>query len=340
MSSVKHVTLKFRDGQETSVAVQPGESVLDAALAAGAPVLHQCRSGSCSSCTAHRVEGQAGLRAGASSTLLKSEFDAGERLLCVTEPETDCTFSLNYESAVGSTQAVKAHAFVDSIEKIAPNAVRVSLELAEGSWLDFRPGQFIQVRVPGTDVTRSYSPSSTAADLPKIELLVRLLEDGVMSSWLENRAQPDDVIEIEGPFGNFYLREKVPAPHIMVAGGTGLAPIMSMIDTIRRKSGRKPSVLLSFGCATPEQLFCLDDIDLRKHWLPQLDARISVDHNPTGDFLRGNPVDALSADDVTHPDTVAYLCGPPRMIEAATLRLTELGLRPENIYAEQFSPSN
>lgn len=340
MSSINHVTLKFRDGKETSVAVQQGESVLDAALAAGVPVLHQCRSGSCSSCTGHLVEGRAGMRAGASSTLLKSEFDAGERLLCLTEPQTDCTIALNYESDVGTTSAVKAHAFVDSIEKIATNVVRVTLELAEGAWLDFRPGQFIQVRVPGTDVTRSYSPSSTSADLPKIELMVRLLEDGVMSSWLENEAQPDDVLEIEGPFGNFYLREKVPAPHIMVAGGTGLAPILSMIDTIRRKPGRKPPVLLSFGCATPDQLFGIDDIELRKHWLPQLDARISVDRGDGSDYLIGNPVDALRADDVLHADAVAYLCGPPRMIEAATHRLTKLGLRPENIYAEQFSPSN
>ncbi|MGF6597734.1 benzoate/toluate 1,2-dioxygenase reductase subunit [Paraburkholderia sp. GAS448] len=340
MSSVRNVTFKFRDGKATSVAVQQSESVLDAALAAGIPVLHQCRSGSCSSCTARLVEGRAGMRAGSSSTLLRSEFEAGDRLLCLTEPETDCTFALNYESDAASVSAVKAHAFVDSVEKVAPNVMRVTLELAEGAWLDFRPGQFIQVRVPGTDVTRSYSPSSTAAELPKIELLVRLLEDGVMSSWLEHRAKPDDVLEIEGPFGNFFLREKVPAPHIMIAGGTGLAPILSMIDTIRRKPGRRPPVLLSFGCATPEQLFCLDDIALRRHWLPQLATRISVDQGANGELLSGNPVDAIRSDDVTHADAVAYLCGPPRMIEAATRRLTEFGLRPENIYAEQFAPSN
>jgi benzoate/toluate 1,2-dioxygenase reductase subunit len=340
MSTVRNVTFSFRDGKATSVAVQQGESVLDAALAAGIPVIHQCRSGSCSSCVAKLVEGRAGMRAGASSTLLRSEFDAGERLLCLTEPETDCTFALNYVSDAGTVKAVKAHAFVDSVEQVASNVVRLKLELAEGAWLDFKPGQFIQVRVPGTDVMRSYSPASTAADLPRIELLVRLLEDGVMSTWLRERAQPDDVLEIEGPFGNFFLREKVSAPHIMVAGGTGLAPILSMIDTLRRAPGRKPPILLSFGCATPDQLFCMDDIALRKHWLPMLAARVSVDRDASGDLLAGNPVDAIREGDVAHPDAVAYLCGPPRMIEAATLRLTHLGLRPENIYAEQFAPSN
>ncbi|AGW95225.1 methane monooxygenase [Ralstonia pickettii DTP0602] len=340
MSTIKNVALRFRDGTTRSVAVPHGESVLDAALAAGVPLIHQCRSGSCSSCTARLAEGQAGMRAGASSTLLRSEYEAGERLLCLTQPETDCTFDLNYESDAGAGRAVKLNAFVDSVEKLAPNVVRLTLELAEGESFDFKPGQFIQVHVPGTDIVRSYSPASTAADLPKIELLIRLLHDGVMSGYLENRAARDDVLELEGPYGSFFLREKVRAPHIMVAGGTGLAPILSMIDTIRNTSGRKPPVMLSFGCATPDTLFCLDDIGLREQWLPNLSTRISVDRGATGDLLSGNPVDAIREDDATHTDTVAYLCGPPAMIEAATRRLAQIGVRPENIYAEQFAPSN
>lgn len=339
MSCAKNVTLRFRDGKTTSVAVQKGESVLDAALAAGIPIIHQCRSGSCSSCMAKLVAGRAIMRAGASSTLMKSEYDSGDRLLCLCEPESDCTLDLNYASDAGESKAATMHAFVDSIEKIASNVVRLRLELAEGAWMAFKPGQFIQIRVPGTEVTRSYSPASTSNDLPKIELLIRLLEDGVMSHWLENEAQPDDILEIEGPFGSFFLREKVNAPHIMVAGGTGLAPILSMIDTLRRQSGRKPPVLLSFGCATPEQLFCLDDIDLRQQWIPSLSSRISVDSGAHGALLAGNPVDALRADEFIAPTAVAYLCGPPRMIEAATQKLVNLGLRPENIYAEQFAPS-
>lgn len=340
MTTVRNITLSFSDGVTASVAVQPGENVLDAALAADIALLHQCRSGSCSTCVAHLVEGSAGMQAGASSTLLRSEYEAGQRLLCLAVPQTDCTFRLNYEHDAASGTSTKAHAFVDSVEKVAPNVVRLTLELAEDAWLDFRPGQFIQVKVPGTDVTRSYSPASTANDLPKIELLIRLLEDGVMSTWLETTAQPDDVVEIEGPFGSFFLREKRAVPHIMIAGGTGLAPMLSMVDAIRRQSGRKPPILLSFGCATPKQLFCLDDLELRRQWLPNLSTRISVDQGATGDLLTGNPVAAITADDVNHPDAVAYLCGPPRMIEAATERLVQLGMKHDNIFAEQFLPSN
>uniref|UniRef100_Q47GC3 Oxidoreductase FAD/NAD(P)-binding:Oxidoreductase FAD-binding region n=1 Tax=Dechloromonas aromatica (strain RCB) TaxID=159087 RepID=Q47GC3_DECAR len=340
MSNIKNVTLQFSDGICKSVAVKDGESVLDAALAADLQLIHQCRSGSCSCCMATLTEGNAKMRSGSSSTLLRSEFEAGQRLLCLAEPESDCTFALNYDSNASLQQATKVRAFIDDVEKLAHNVVRLTLELAEGEWLDFRPGQFVQVKVPGLSVMRSYSPASTSADLPKIVLLIRLLPDGAMSNYLRSEAARDAVLELEGPFGSFFLREKVKAPHIMIAGGTGLAPVMSMIDSIQKTSGKKPPILLSFGCATPDSLFCLDDIELRKHWLPSLTNRISVDREAAGSLLQGNPVDALRDDDVKDPDTVAYICGPQPMIEAAYRRLEALGVRHENIFAEQFTPSN
>lgn len=340
MSDVVHdVLLRFADGVEAPVVVGSEASVLDAGLAAGAPLLYQCRSGSCSTCMAKLVSGETEVRPGASTTLLRSEHEAGYRLLCATRPSADCVFELAYDSTAGSARPRQAKAFVDSVERLAPDVVRLKLELADGEYLDFRPGQFLQVSVPGAGVVRSYSPASTPAALPKIDLMIRLLPGGVMSKWLTEQAQVDDVVDLEGPFGSFFLREKVRAPHILVAGGTGLAPILSIIDTLRGQSGRKPPMLLSFGCATPETLFGLEDLELRRHWLPSFKSRISVDRGATGELLAGNPVQALTQADAADPDTVAYICGPPPMVEAAQRRLAEIGVRPENIFAEQFVPS-
>ena len=235
---------------------------------------------------------------------------------------------------------MEVHAFVDAVERIASNVVRLTLELADQQWLDFRPGQYLQVTVPGVGVLRSYSPSSTAIELPRIEMLIRLQPGGAMSNWLINEAKPDDVLTLQGPYGSFFLREQRRAPHIFVAGGTGLAPVMSMIDGIRQWAGRKPPILLSFGCATPEALFCLDDLALRQQWMPTLETRICVDHGASGDQIAGNPVTALREGDVTSPDTVAYLCGPQPMIDAARARLIELGVSPDNIHSELFTPSH
>lgn len=340
MNATHQVTLRFADGVTHQVAVGSAHSILDAALEAGAPLMHQCRSGSCSSCIATLSDGAAVTRPGSSTSLLSGEYAAGQRLLCVTQATGDCTFDLPYTSTAGLNGPVAAHAFVDSVERIASNVMKVSLELAEGDWMDFRPGQYIQVEVPGSGEVRSYSPSSIAAELPRVELLVRLLPGGVMSGWLEHGAKPDDVVRIKGPYGAFYLREEHRrARHIFIAGGTGLAPILSMIDGVRQWGGRKPPMLLSFGCATADALFCLDALELRQQWLPTLEARVCVDRGASGTLLEGSPVAALRESDVPGPDTVAYLCGPQPMIDAATARLLELGVPRERIFSEQFVAS-
>jgi benzoate/toluate 1,2-dioxygenase reductase subunit len=304
-------------------------------------VLFQCSTGSCGSCIARLEAGDADHMAGATSSLLPSERAEGYRLLCITEAKSACRFSLRYDSAAGLGRPVEAKAFVNAVERIASDVVRLEMELAEGFWMDFRPGQFIQVKVPGTDVSRSYSMATTASDLPRIELLIRILPGGAMSDWLVNRAKVDDVIEVSGPYGQFFLKEKVRAPHVMIAGGTGLAPMLSMIDALRAAPGRTPQIILSFGCQTPDALFALDALDLRRHWMPSLDTRMSVDRGePPEGVAQGNPVAALTAADGLTPDSVAYLCGPPGMIEAARHHLEQLGLSPENIFAEQFVASN
>lgn len=333
-------TIAFSDGVEREVPVEPGQSVLDAALAADLPVLFQCRTGSCGSCLSRLVEGDADHMPGATGSLMPGEREQGYRLLCLTEAKSDCRFSVTYDSTAGAGRPVEAKCFVNAVERIASDVMRLELELADGFWFDFKPGQFIQVKVPGTDTFRSYSMATTAADLPKIELLIRMLPGGVMSDWLVNRASPDDVVDVSGPYGHFFLKPKVRAPHVMIAGGTGLAPMLSMLDTLRQTSGRKPPVILSFGCQSADGLFALDQLDLRRQWMPTLDTRISIDRGEPADGIRvGNPVEALTETDGLGPDSVAYLCGPPGMIAAARRHLEQLGLLPENIFAEQFVAS-
>lgn len=341
MSTRTSSKITFSDGVEHEISVDYGQSMLEAALAADVPVLYQCGTGSCGSCVAHLDEGEASHIAGSISSLLPSERSQGFRLLCITDPKDGCRFSVSYDSAVGAVQPTQVKCFINAIDRIAFDVVRLVLELAEGYWLDFRPGQFVQLNVPGSSVLRSYSIASTVEDLPRIELLIRLLPNGIMSDWLTNCAKVDDVIDVSGPFGQFFLKEKVRGTHVMIAGGTGLAPMMSMIDALRATPGKKPKVILSFGCQTTDGLFNLDQIELRKHWLPSLEVRVSVDRGQSNENIRtGNPVSALTDMDGLAPDSVAYLCGPPGMIDSAKQHLEALGLLPENIFSEQFVASS
>jgi benzoate/toluate 1,2-dioxygenase reductase subunit len=339
MTETVHVILRFSDGIEKPLDVTPGQLILDAVIEAGLGVSYQCRSGSCTSCTARLTHGIATMRQG-SSSLLVSERAAGQRLLCRTEAQSDCRFDLPYEStSVGA--ASRAHAFINAIETLACDVIRLELELAEGSWFDFKPGQFVQLKIPGTDQSRSYSIASTPADLPKIDLLIRLLPKGLTSEWLRTSAKPDDTVELEGPFGSFFLRPApASAPHLMIAGGTGLAPMLAMIDTLRARPGRKPLIILSFGCASADALFHQEPLSLRTHWMPSLETRICIDRGEASEDVRlGNPVDAM-VESALDPASIAYLCGPPAMVAAARDALQAAGLSPDNIHAEQFVASH
>ena len=330
------VQFRFTDSVEHTVSVEAGERVLDAALKQGVPVLHQCRSGSCGSCVGRLIEGDAQMCSTVAASLLKSEQKEGFRLTCICDVHSDSVFEFDYASSAGEVQPEKVSVFIDAIDWVAQDVVRLKLELAEGDWMDFQPGQFVQIRVPGTQECRRYSMASSPQELPRMELLVRVLDQGVMSDYLRDRAKIDDELEIEGPFGSFFWREDLKSPHVFIAGGTGLAPMMSMLDVIRQKSGIKPGLLLSFGCQAESSLFHGEELELRELWMPTLENRISLDRGDQETMIRiGNPVEAVGPGDVC-TDTVAYLCGPPRMIQAAHQHLESLGVKPENIYAEQF----
>ncbi len=332
-------TLRFTDGVEHKFLVDPNEDLLEAALRQNTPLLHQCKSGSCGSCVARLASGDASMRKDVAASLLKSEQEEGFRLSCVTQLSSDCVFDYDYASNTAANGPVAAQAFVDSITWVASDVVKLKLELAEDSWMDFSPGQFAQLRVPGSDQHRRYSMSSTPQDVPVLEFLIRVLPNGLMSDFLREGIKVEDVIDVEGPFGSFFWREESKKPHIMIAGGTGIAPMMSMLDVIRQCSGKKPNVLLSFGCVNEQALFHLEELELRELWMPTLEARICIDKGDDGGAFRvGNPVQAIEQADVCS-ETVAYICGPPGMIAAAYSHLQSLGVDANNIHAEQFVAS-
>jgi ferredoxin-NADP reductase/ferredoxin len=345
------ITLRFEDGVEKRIVVAPGEFVLDAAIKQGIPLVYQCRSGICSTCVATLVEGDVEPASGRAVALLTSEIAEGRRLLCVSHAHAASLIREHYpstliyqgEMARGESlhgEPAPVRACVAAVEWPTATVGKLSIELADGADIDFQSGQYVRIRVPGTEQWRSYSMVSTPRKLPRLEFLVRIIPGGAMSEYLRMRARVGDVLEIEGPRGAFVLRPHR-GPHIFVAGGTGLAPILSIIDALRRRPGRRPPSLLSFGCSSEEDFFYRDEIELRQWWMPELRARLSGGRDATAasGLLRGNPVEAISVDDIGDANPVAYLCGPPAMIEAARHRLIEFGVNPERIYAERFVAS-
>ncbi len=340
-SPLHRVTLRFEDGVEKQVEVGADEFVLDAALRQEIPLVHQCRSGSCSTCVASVISGTIEMVRDRALALIASEIVDGKRLLCSSHALSDAVVRLHYPSwliSEGARRIIEAR--VVGVDWPVPSVARLAIVIDRRTGISFRAGQYVRIRVPGTQAWRSYSMCSTPRELPKMEFLVRIIPGGVMSEYLREGVREGDAIEVEGPLGAFILHSGR-GLHIFVAGGTGLAPILAMLDAIRRRAGPKPRMLLSFGCASDKTFFYRDEIELRQWWMPQLSVRLSADRveDPASRLIRGTPVDALGEQPITDSDAAAYLCGPPPMIQAARRRLAELGVPRDRIYAEQFVPS-
>jgi benzoate/toluate 1,2-dioxygenase reductase subunit len=120
----------------------------------------------------------------------------------------------------------------------------------------------------------------------------------------------------------------------MVAGGTGLAPMLAMLDSLRARSGPKPPMLLCFGCNGAKDLFYLDEIELRGFWMPSFQSRIALMERDAGFAGKiGTAVSLLEAPDLARAGLTAYLCGPPAMVEAARERLLAAGVPADAIHA-------
>lgn len=202
--------------------------------------------------------------------------------------------------------------------------------------LTFLPGQYVNVLVPGTDQRRSYSFSSPPGT-EAVSFLVRDIAPGVMSTFLRERAEPGMVMEFIGPSGSFYLRD-IKRPLLFLAGGTGLAPFLSMLGRIA-ESGSVHPIHLIYGVTNDADLVAVERLE-------EFAARISGFTFAT----------CVAAEDSAHPrkgyvtrhiepahlndgEVDIYLCGPPAMVDAVGAWLSQKDLAPANFYYEKFSPS-
>jgi len=337
-SPTRRVLLRFSDGETREVDVDAGESVLSAAKRAGHALASQCQVGTCCTCVARLTRGIAEMPAGRVTPLTRDETAAGQRLLCQTHPASDATFDLEYPASVlTGNPAIPFTARIHRVTWVAASVVQLDVRVPKSLRLRFLAGQYCRIKVPGGEEWRSYSMASGEHEQGKLSFLIRVLSSGAMSEYLRTEARAGQTLEMEGPIGGFVL-EPSQRPHVLVAGGTGLAPMLSMLDKIRLVRPTPP-VLLVFGCAAEADLFLTDELEARTGFMSTLTVRVTLEAPDSAQgVLKGNPVEALTPDDIL-PDTIAYLCGPPGMIAAAERRLVELGVEPHDVRAEQFLPS-
>lgn len=328
------VALSFEDGVTRFITCREDQTVADASYRQRINIPLDCRDGACGTCKAFCDSGAYEHNAYIDDALSESESADGYVLPCQLRPLSDLALQIASTSEVAKTQAATFHATVVGIERLSPTTMELAVEVPNRGDLAFLPGQYVNVAVPGTEVTRSYS-FSNAPHEERLTFLVKLTPGGAMSTWLEERAEVGDELSFTGPHGSFFLRE-TERPVLLLAGGTGLAPILSMLRTMRAAASTRPAHLV-YGVSTDDDIAKLDEIDELATSLPSLTWDYCVADPATSAPNRGYVTSLFGAEHLYDGDVAIYLCGPPPMVEAVRESISETGIEPTGFYYEKFA---
>ncbi|MGZ8157333.1 MAG: aromatic/alkene monooxygenase hydroxylase FAD-binding subunit MmoC [Methylobacter sp.] len=339
------IELTTRDGEQFRFECADDQNLLEAAAGAHIILPSQCGQGACGACYADVTQGDFTLGKHNPSALPAGEAEKGGTLLCCTFPHSDMRIALpfNHDRILLGEIKVR-NAVITAVDSVGENTLRLELCLAPnedgGSGAEFEPGQFMELEVPGQDIKRAYSVANTANWEGRLEFLIRLQPGGAFSTWLREQAAVGQTLIVHGPKGAFGLTESGLRPRWFVAGGTGLAPMLSMLRRMAEFQEPHPARLY-FGANRAEELFCQADLKVLQAELPQLQVMFCVwKPDELWQGFCGTPVDALTrdlADAAVLPDI--YLCGPPALIDAAEAAARAQGVPDKQVLSERFLPA-
>ncbi|HEX6957981.1 MAG TPA: FAD-binding oxidoreductase [Ferrovibrio sp.] len=316
------------------ITVEDGDTILSAAQFAGFDYPCGCQSGNCGACKSMLIRGEVELIPYSEFALSDEERAAGLILACRATLLSDCEVAWLEEGEIAAHPQRKLSCSVASVEPVTHDIRRIRLTIDSGGPFDFSAGQYAAVTFPGQPV-RDYSMASQPGE-KELEFHIRLVPGGKVSPYVLDRLQPGDKVAVEGPRGISFLRENHSGPILALAGGSGLAPIKSIVERAL-KLGMKQPIHLYFGVRDERDLY------LEEHFraLEKQHANFTftpVLSQPSGPTERrtGFLAEAVKADHPALDGAKAYLCGPPVMVETCMTALSAAGLPREHCHADAF----
>lgn len=326
------IALTFEDGVTRFIDCGADEKVTDAAFRNRINIPMDCRDGVCGTCKCRAEDGTFELGDYLEDAMTEEEATAGFVLTCQMTPTSDCVVAVPTTTAACKTGAQTWEATVAGVDRLSETSIRLRVTVAEA--IGFLPGQYVNIAVPGADETRAYSFASHP-DAIECAFLIRNIPGGLMSGWLTDRAKPGDAIRFTGAFGAFYLRP-VARPILMLAGGTGLSPILSMLETLAGAGCDQP-IRLIYAVTRDADLVELDRVAALAARLPSLATTTVVADEASAHPLKGYATHHLTAQDAAGADV--YLCGPPPMVEAVRAWFRDNAVKPASFHFEKFNPA-
>ncbi len=326
------------------ISLQPGnhtfeadddQTVLEAALAAGLLLPHGCRDGACGACKGRVLEGEVEHAEHASGALSEAERAEGLALFCCARPRGDLVVQARSVTRAGDIQVKKLPCRVQKLERLAEDVMRIELKLPASENFAFRAGQYIDILLADGQ-RRSFSIANAPHDAGHLELHVRRIDGGRFTGHVFETMIEKEILRFEGPLGSFFLREDSTRPIVMVAGGTGFAPIKGIVEHAIRIGLQRP-ITLYWGARRRDGLY-LDA--LARSWeaaLPGL-RYVPVLSDEAWEGRGGLVHQAVLEDFADLSAHEVYACGAPALIDAARADFCGgRGLPEDAFFADAFT---
>ncbi len=316
--------------------VAAGVNLLDALRANDVPVSYSCMAGRCGTCRCKVVAGDV-LESGREAQRplgAATDGDAGYVLACQTFVTEPCTVEIAEPDEVVVHTARTLKAMVVAIEDVTHDIRRLRLQPAKP--LDFSPGQYAQLQFTPAHA-RPYSMAGLAGD-GELEFHVRLVPEGRVTGYIAQELKVGDAVRVSGPLGSAYLRRRHDGPMLCVAGGTGLAPILSIVRGALAAGMRNP-MHLYFGVRSERDVYGMEWLAALQHEHPALSVHTVLASGRAAGYRTGLVTDAIAQDWQSLAGFRAYLCGAPPMVEATALLVRRMGVLPSQIHADAFYAS-
>ncbi|HCL3968482.1 TPA: 2Fe-2S iron-sulfur cluster binding domain-containing protein [Pseudomonas aeruginosa] len=321
-------------GQGFQFKVPRGQTILESALHQGIAFPHDCKVGSCGTCKYKLISGRVNELTSSAMGLSGDLYQSGYRLGCQCIPKEDLEIEL--DTVLGQALVpIETSALIRKQKRLAHDIVE--LELVSDKQIAFYPGQYADVECAECSAVRSYSFATPPQPDGSLSFHVRLVPGGIFSGWLFGGDRTGATLTLRAPYGQFGLHESN-ATMVCVAGGTGLAPIKCVLQSMTQAQ-RKRDVLLFFGARQQRDLYCLDEIEaLQFDWGGRFELIPVLSEESSTSSWKGKRgmVTEYFKEYLTGQAYEGYLCGPPPMVDAAETELVRLGVARELVFADRF----
>ena len=330
---------------DIEIEVDEDETVLEAAFKHGVMLMHGCKEGQCSACKSFLLDGDLEMDRWSTFALNEFEEEEGYVLLCRAHVYSDVEvelLSFREEMLNTGIPLQLVYAEVEEIEALTHDIKRLVLKLVDPPEMNFLPGQYAELYIPEAEPEghRAYSMANTTSSDERAEFIIKVYPGGRFSGMLDGELEVGQRMKMRVPFGVFTLREKSEGDVIFIGGGSGMAPILSILRHMAEK-GIDRKATFYYGARTRKDLFYLNEIQELGEQMPGefrfVPALSEPEDDEEWDGETGLITDVVQSLEDDLNGTEAYMAGPPPMIDAAIPVLMQMGVDEDDIYYDKFT---